>query len=446
VRSCSRIILAVIFGVVTFTCAAGDLRPVRPDERKQVTLASAPADETASSADVERAIREAGDYLIRHCRSSGRFVYRSYLDGREADAKYNLLRHAGSIYALTQYYDQTKSEDALGTVIRASRWLCAEFVGPVDARDGLLAVWTRPERLGHKKPWGTAQAKLGGAGLALLALQRVESRAPGTVPAATLSGLARFIEFMQFEDGRFCSKYLPGTGRADSWVSLYYPGEAILALLTYCRQSRDSRWFEIAARGMGHLCRTRIVDGEVPPDHWALLATEPLLASSGEAVATPVKRDGFLDHARRICRLMLATQNHDPAKPALLGGFTNDGRTCPTAIRLEGLLAAYRYLPETDVELRSRIASACHLGTGFLLRAQVRKGGLRGGFPRAVCAKTDIPENRSFNSRVPEIRIDYVQHALSALIGYRQTFLEERDTAMPARTETETARSADAVK
>lgn len=445
-RSCSRIIFAAVLGVVALTCAGPDLRPVRPSGPQQVTRASASVDELVSSTGVEQAIRQAGEYLIRHCQSSGRFVYRTYLDGREPDQKYNLLRHAGSIYALTQYYDQTKSDEALATMVRASRWLRAEFVGPVDAHAGLLAVWTRPERLGHPKPWGTVQAKLGGAALALLAFKRVESRASGTVSPATLSGLARFIEFMQFEDGRFCSKYFPGTGRADSWVSLYYPGEAILALLTYCEQSRDSRWFEVAARGMGHLCRARIVDGEVPPDHWALLATEPLLAPAGEAVAIPVKRDAFLDHARRICRLMLATQNQNPTKPALLGGFTDDGRTCPTAIRLEGLLAAYRYLPETDVELRSRIASACHLGTGFLLRAQVRKGRLRGGFPRAVCSKTAIPGNRSFNSRVPEIRIDYVQHALSALIGYRCVFFEERDTAMPARTDREAARSANAVK
>jgi len=190
-------------------------------------------------------------------------------------------------------------------------------------------------------------------------------------------------------------------------------------LLVHYRQCEDPKCYDVAARGMRHLCQTREA-GDVPPDHWALLATEPLIDISPENVVSE-EREAFLNHARHICELMLGTQVLESADPGLVGSFTADGRTCPTAIRLEGLLAPYRFLPKTDADLRRRIASACHAGTAFLIRAQIGEGRLRGGIPRAVCSKPDIPGNRSFNSRVGEIRIDYVQHALSALIAYRRT-------------------------
>jgi hypothetical protein len=439
-----KLLIATVLGTVVCAAAEPGEAP-SGEERPGVSDFSSPAG-AVPTAELDRAIRDAGDYLIRHCQTSGRFVYRTYLDGRQADLKYNLLRHAGSIYALTQFHDLTRSETALTTMVRATRWLCREFVGPVEGHTGLLAVWTRPEQLGHRQPWGAVQAKLGGAALALLALQRVEARAPDTVPRATLEGLAEFIVFMQYQDGRFCSKFYPDIGRSDSWTSLYYPGEAMLALMTYGGSSEGDRWHGAAVRGMEHLSRARITAGIVPPDHWALLATEPLLVSLDRPGADPARRGLLLEHAKRICRLMLGTQELSPDRPRHLGGFTADGRTCPTAIRLEGLIAAHRVLREADGELRRGIEAACHLGARFLLRSQVQSGELCGGIPRAACAKPDTPGNRAFNSRVPEIRIDYVQHALSAFIGYRHAFVDGKDNVTPREGGARDSRTTNVVK
>jgi hypothetical protein len=56
----------------------------------------------------------------------------------------------------------------------------------------------------------------------------------------------------------------------------------------------------------------------------------------------------------------------------------------------------------------------------FLIEAQIIDGPLAGGFPMAI---RPLPEDHplateSFNARAGEIRIDYVQHALSALIQF----------------------------
>ncbi len=55
----------------------------------------------------------------------------------------------------------------------------------------------------------------------------------------------------------------------------------------------------------------------------------------------------------------------------------------------------------------------------FLLRAQITKGKYSGGIPRAVGR---LSSNKAFNRRIREIRIDYVQHALSAMVQYEQMF------------------------
>ena len=78
------------------------------------------------------------------------------------------------------------------------------------------------------------------------------------------------------------------------------------------------------------------------------------------------------------------------------------------------------------MELSRRIDDAIHLGIAFLLRAQIPDGLFAGGFPRAIAMlDEDKPVSESSNNRVTEIRIDYVQHALSAIIQYRETMLRQ---------------------
>ncbi|MCB0385783.1 MAG: hypothetical protein KDD43_10350, partial [Bdellovibrionales bacterium] len=102
------------------------------------------------------------------------------------------------------------------------------------------------------------------------------------------------------------------------------------------------------------------------------------------------------------------------------GGSTRDGRTTPTATRLEGLLAAYEFLPDSESELKAEILRVSRLGVGFLIKNQIKdEGPFKGAIPRAigpVKKGQDRNSIRQFNLRATEIRIDYVQHALSAML------------------------------
>ena len=85
-------------------------------------------------------------------------------------------------------------------------------------------------------------------------------------------------------------------------------------------------------------------------------------------------------------------------------------------------MAASSFLPQ-DHEIRKRIDSAVHCGVAFLLNAQIKEWPFAGAFPRAVGRlNPNTPEAKEFNNRATEVRIDYVQHALSAMIQYLRLF------------------------
>lgn len=375
------------------------------------------AGQLPSAKEVRGAIEAAGDYLVRFTGPDGRFVYRTDLDPTiDPEPRYNVLRHAGTIYALDMYHGFQPSKETRQAIERATRYLQECCVDEVPGHEGLLAVWSPPEVVLTGKP---LQAKLGGTGLGLVALVGTDGVVPGTTPAAELAALGRFLVFMQKPDGSFYSKYLPTQGRDDSWTSLYYPGEAALGLVMLAEHEGSKSWLEAASGALGYLAKSREGASTLPADHWALLATERLLQTA-DFDSLGVSRRQLVDHAVGICRSILGERSARDGISSFGGSLTPDGRTTPTATRLEGLLAALTFLPSDEVELRQEMEAAIHQGIAFLIRAQVRSGELEGAIPRAVASNRPAGSRRLpfLEPRASEVRIDYVQHALSAMIRY----------------------------
>ncbi len=373
---------------------------------------------------LEVAIHRAAGYLTRACHLNGRFNYRINLDPNiTPKPSYNVLRHAGTVYALTSYQQRWPRPETKAAILRATQYLGDGFIAPLPADASLSAVWSDDVSQGRR------EAKLGGAGLALVALHGVEQVASGTGELAREQALGDFILYLQKDDGSFYSKYFPeGTGRSDAWTSLYYPGEAALGLLLLRHRDPAGKWQDAAVDALGYLARLRQGRSRVAPDHWALLATAQLLDGWDDGAPRGrlgVTRDQLIDHAAQICESMLHVGRPHPLGSPLRGSFGSDGRTTPAATRIEGLLAAMTFLPERHQALRERIRVAADEGIAFLLRAQVTEGPHGGAIPRAIERRGDQPEDSPFNRRATEVRIDYVQHALSAWIQYLELPPEE---------------------
>lgn len=365
---------------------------------------------------VETAVARATVFLVKASKPNGMFEYRINMNPAVVvQPKYNILRHSGAVYAMAMQYALKPDPKLRAAIERSAKYLRDETLAPIDEQSETFGIWSDPEVNGSDSP---RQVKLGGSGLGLVALMSMEQIEPGFTPIEKLRGLGNSLVFMQKKDGSFYSKYVPSEGGLqENWESLYYPGEAVLGLVMLHEIDPSPKWLNSACHALEYLAQTRKGKTEIPADHWALLATARLLKTARDK-PLPVSEELLIGHAVQICESILTNQVLDKNKPHLYGGFTLDGRTTPTATRLEGLLAALTFMPE-DHEIRPRLEKAVDSGIAFLLQSQIESDPYKGAFPRAVARLNGYGrETESFNARATEIRIDYVQHALSAMIQY----------------------------
>ncbi len=404
----------LVLALVSTGCRAEPASP--PTAHDANKTATGPS---ATRQNLQAAIDRSAHYLADACDAQGRFVYRINLDPSvKVVPRYNVLRHAGAIYALAQYCQRSPDAKTKSALLRSAQFLRHQCMAPAAENPNFLAVWSDPELVGGDHP---RQAKLGGTGLGLVALLSVEQVEPGFTPIDELRKLGRFLVYMQKSDGTFYSKYFPDTGRNDTWKSMYYPGEAALGLLMLYEQDPSPQWLHTATKTLVNLARGGAQQSTTFPDQWYLLALGHGLDTSHDSSMTSVQ-DELLEHARHICRDMVQEQRKQLDDPMIEGCFTPEGRTCPSATRLEGLIAAMQYLPQEDEHLLGNIRDTVQRGLPFLLASQVRDGPHAGALPRFKPGFVPDGISDGEKPRMQEVRIDYVQHALSAMLAYQREF------------------------
>lgn len=372
-------------------------------------------------------IESAAAHLHHAIEPDGRFRYRVHaLTGEVERGRYNVLRHAGSLLALAEYHQRWRPDATqVATVKRGLDFLRRCCLAPAGPGSEGLAVWSPPELVGGARRYPVA--KLGGAGLTLATLAQWRRVRPEAVNLEEMRELARHIVAQQRADGGFQSLHALQAGQHDpAWMSLYYPGEAALGLILLHGHDPEGGWLAPAVDALRHLAREREGRTDPPPDHWALIATAHLLALPAQTVQAVLPegllwaadgpadlnvRNWLMAHALAIGRRMLAEQAA-AGQECAAGAFTADGRTTPTATRLEGLAAMAPWWPPG--EEREAFATAVRDGVAFLRAAQWRQGAAVGGFSRVA---PQCPALAAADPRAWEVRVDQVQHALAALMG-----------------------------
>ncbi|MDP7038190.1 MAG: hypothetical protein QGI45_03465 [Myxococcota bacterium] len=369
---------------------------------------------------LSQAIKDGAAYLLKDVTAQGAFLYRSNTNPKtKVKKKYNWLRHAGTLYSLAAYVDWAKDRAPVEKIERTAKYLLETAVAPLQEDPRMQAVWSLEQHTGKKAP---PTAKLGGSGIALVGLLSLEKISPGFNQKEKLEALGRFLKFMQKADGGFYSKYIPSkVGRDDSWTSLYYPGEAALGLAMLYEYTQDKQWLECSINALGYLARLRQGRARVEPDHWALLASQRVLLHLEKVPDTTVSKALLLEHAASISKSIMRGQMKTPGGSMPEGAFDSNARTTPVATRLEGLLAAYTFLPQTHMSLRKEISTTAHPSIQLLLQSQIQEGDFKGAVPRSYFGNprnaAQAPDRRS-----TEIRIDYNQHFISALMQYSDAF------------------------
>jgi hypothetical protein len=359
---------------------------------------------------LQTSIQSGLNALIGMQEPSGRFVYRTGKDVPNPDPAYNILRHCGAIFALVDCAPLA-AKPVKQNVYDGLRWVELDHLRLlVSDEDWIAAIASDDASAGHYR-----HCKLGGSALYLIAALNAQAAGYIQLPIDLLLRVGRFLLAMQKEDGGFHSKYDRRLDAMDTeFVSLYYPGEAALALLALAKVDPDGPWHLAAEQALRFLFRQRHGRDRVEQDHWALIASAayfdsiPNVPLSSPAIEVAA-------HARQVIRSMLNEFDESGGD----GCFTADGRTCPTATRLEGLSSMYPHLEKIGAgalitPVRDAISAASH----FLMSSQISDGPRNGTFPRQsvvwLKAKGVAPGKMS-----DEVRIDYIQHAVSGLKGAR---------------------------
>ncbi|MCZ7584517.1 MAG: hypothetical protein M5R36_14860 [Deltaproteobacteria bacterium] len=314
-----------------------------------------------TEAAIRSSILAGADYLVRNIDlETGKFNYRYYPSRNFDSASYNLLRHAGTVYALGEVYELTHDAKLLQAMEAGLKFIEERLDGPKEADKAagadFLAFADREDK----------EAKTGGAALALLAMAKHAEVTGdrGRLPA--MRALARFLVFNIGENGKLESKYYYDEKAHKPFDSNYYPGEAALALVRLHSLDGDKQWVEAARKIADYLRTVRDADANVynvVHDQWLSVAMSELYPLFNDPV--------YKDHVYLIGDAMVRRQVTDNAPADILGGFSSRPASTPTATRNEALVALFQLARrEGDNERAEKYWKASILAAGLQLRMQ----------------------------------------------------------------------------
>lgn len=344
----------------------------------------------------------AAEHLASIVGPDGRIRYRFDPGLGQEKRGQNMLRHAGSTYSLLQAYARTGHMPWKESAERAIRYMLSksasdERTGPFGGGKGRYLV-------------EGSHIKLGGAGLALVALAEWQSVTGDRSHEPVAREFATYLLSQQQRSGEFvyfASRKPGGEPRDDT--SAYYPGEAILGLVSQHALDGDPRWLGAARRGADWLIDKRDAGkgpNRLENDHWLMIALERLHSFT--------KDPRYIEHAKRLAEAVRyqhkKQEGHEARHRDYLGGYYEPPRSTPASTRAEGLVAVITLLEREGVQhdLRPLLLDT----VGHLARSQYTRPmcywvpdckAIVGGFAGGI---VDV-----------ELRNDYTQHALSAMLG-----------------------------
>lgn len=343
------------------------------------------------------------DYLASSVLETGYFVYRRNIEsGLVSTLNYNLIRHAGCTLALLEATDSENTRHG-DSALRALNTCLAYRRSTNSGDDSCLAIVEN----------GTA--KLGATALCLAALveqlkiDQKDSRSQSEAHQIARA-FGNHLLAQQDGDGRFQSLcFLESKPRP--FESLYYPGEAILALTRLAHITGLERYLDGARKGATYLAKQYVKrePEDLPADHWLMLAIGELdFLLPDELLRETVVRLGEA--------IAISATVTDDESEAFWGP---DARLCPAATRAEGLGVAVKIaLRIGHSDKAFKLLKLLEQTLAFCLSCQVNEANSL-AWPNAQVALGGFRDSW----KKPLVRIDYVQHgigAINALLGARR--------------------------
>ena len=304
-------------------------------------------------------------------RKDGRFRYRYDSESDKDQTGYNVLRHAGTIWAMLDVFGTTRDPLLLSAVERATAFLLNDYLRFYRHVRGACICEEN-------------KIKLGGNALSALALLEVYKLTDDSFLLAVAERLCHFMLDQRGEYGDFVHKRYYRSGKISTFRSEYYVGEALLALISCYEITGDSKILQQVRSVEVELAKQDY--GVKEHSHWMLYSLEKLQRHDNSP--------HIYDHAAKIAHEIIV----DPK-------YIGWSRSTPTACRSEGLLAFLRM--DHGSAQNTELAGAARKRVEANLVEQLQFFLEDGGFVRGGGDRRDR-----------EVRIDYIQHNISSFLHY----------------------------
>lgn len=309
----------------------------------------------------------------------GRFEYNYYMRGNtvftDNHSRYNLTRHAGVVYALSEGYAKFPSDVTRNNLQRSVDHLVSS---QRNVDDDKIAI-----RGGEKF------YRLGTASLAVVALLTAQEKAKLEIDHSSVKKILNFILSLQKGSGEFILSFPEVV--ADGSQRLYYPGEAIFALAKGYKHYRTPAYLEAARRGVSFLLDNYNAKKEWAMDHWLLIALYELSLIDPKIL----EDEKVINGIRNITKSLMSDYNEVT---------TNAGQI---SCKLEAIVPFVKtkvFTGEQRADVEAWIPSAVFKLMQYQFHGEHNKGSIS-----------------DKNTGVREFRIDLNQHALSALLKFLES-------------------------
>jgi hypothetical protein len=377
-----------------------------PDETKPAKAAPELAKLTPLQQQMYLSVHSAADWLFRVNRADGRFIY-GHLPAVDLPMEGDhYLRQVGAAFALARAARYTGQEKYAVRATQAVVTLLSDT--QVDANDAQV----RSTRLPH-----AAINRLAAAGLLVLAIHELPDPQDDLLQQS--EQLCNYIRKMQRDDGSLCltDNLLDAKAVDDPEGINYYPGEALYGLMR-SQQHRPAKWkTEVVSKALGFY-----------RPYWQKnksLAFVPWQTAAYAEAYLATKEQAFADFVNEMNDWLCGLQyGPDPRRALWVGGFMgyDGGKAVEAAPQVssasyaESLAEACRVARQTgDVARHRRYSEALERCLQFLATLQYTEGNTQHFAtwyrPRLVGAFHASEQDGN-------LRIDYTQHCLSAMVQY----------------------------
>ena len=262
-------------------------------------------DREPTESDLLASIKLGGRWLVGTVKDDGKFDYEYFPNLDRGSTDYNIVRHAGSVYGLFETYhlalqEKTMKEDGPLYLEGAAKTM--DFIYNALGKPNGDTVGDRICLLERDRK---NRCESGSAALTLLTylVRPPKNEVPAKYRArlyrdgddALITGLGLTLLDMIDDKGKVFRRYREAMSMdAVKKEPLYYPGEAMLALIRLYNATGEERWLEGAKKIGERQVKSYKRDRFQVPDHWVMQAylhlwratKDDRYAKSGYAMAT----------------------------------------------------------------------------------------------------------------------------------------------------------------